>query len=67
VELCLNPIKIAVCMGQSAVGTARDRLLILMIHRHGLCVSAAVGLRGDQVNLLQTRIWIERLLQTARR
>src|SRR3972149_2608114 len=35
----------------------RDYLLMLMMFRHGLRVSEAVGLRRDQVNLAQARLW----------
>jgi type 1 fimbriae regulatory protein FimB len=39
----------------------RDYLLLLMIYRHGLRVSEAISLRKSDLNLAQSRIWIERL------
>jgi type 1 fimbriae regulatory protein FimB len=39
----------------------RDHVLLLIIHRHGLRVSEAIGMRGDQVNLSHARVWVERL------
>ena len=39
----------------------RDHLLMLMMFRHGLRVSEAIGLRRDQVNLAQARVWVQRL------
>jgi site-specific recombinase XerD len=39
----------------------RDHALLLMMYRHGFRVSEAVGLRKDDVNLAQARIWVARL------
>jgi site-specific recombinase XerD len=39
----------------------RDYLLLLMIYRHGLRVSEAIALKKSDLNLAQSRIWIERL------
>jgi type 1 fimbriae regulatory protein FimB len=39
----------------------RDHLLMLMMYRHGLRVSEAIGLRRDDVNLDQARIWVRRV------
>jgi len=39
----------------------RDHLLMLMMYRHGLRVSEAIGLRREHVNLKRARLWVERL------
>jgi site-specific recombinase XerD len=39
----------------------RGRHGIRDVYRHGLRVSEAVGLRRDQMNLAQARVWVQRL------
>ncbi len=39
----------------------RDHLLMLMTYRHGLRVSQAIGLRRDDIDLDQARLWVRRL------
>ena len=39
----------------------RDFLLMLMMYRHGLRVSEAIGLRRADLELQQARVWIRRL------
>jgi type 1 fimbriae regulatory protein FimB len=39
----------------------RDHLLVLMMYRHGLRVSETIGLRRDDINLDQARLWVRRL------
>jgi site-specific recombinase XerD len=39
----------------------RDHVMALMMYRHGLRVSEAIGLRRDDVNLPHARLWVRRL------
>jgi type 1 fimbriae regulatory protein FimB len=56
----LNDAEMEKLLERGRHGT-RDHLLMLMMYRHGLRVSEAVGLRRDQVNLAQARVWVQRL------
>jgi integrase len=39
----------------------RDHLLLRMMYRHGLRVSEAIAVRVADVNLRQSRLWVQRL------
>jgi type 1 fimbriae regulatory protein FimB len=43
----------------------RDHLIVLMMFRHGLRVSEAIGIRRNEVDLDHARLWVRRLTSVA--
>ena len=59
----LTPGEIEALLDAARIGRhgVWDHLLVLVMYRHGLRVSEAAGLRRDEVDLDQARLWVRRL------
>src|SRR3954471_13886057 len=59
----LTPSEIEALLEAAEAGRhgAGDKLVLVIMHRHALRVSEAVGLRRDEVDLDQARLWVKRL------
>jgi integrase len=54
-------IKILLAASKKTRYPKRNYLLLLMIYRHGLRVSEAIAIKKSDVNIKESRIWVNRL------
>jgi integrase len=59
--LSLGEIEPLIAGAKASRAPERNQMLILMLFRHGLRVSEALGLRWHHLNLDEARIWVKHL------